>query len=96
MTERRQMTGFVTSDKMDKTVVVETTRSFLHPLYGKVVHSKKKLKAHDEMGSRVGDQVRLIESRPISKTKRWVVVEIMRRGVGSGETVMEEIIDDPA
>jgi small subunit ribosomal protein S17 len=91
MSERRQLTGFVTSDKMEKTVVVETTRSYLHPLYRKVVHSKKKLKVHDELGSRVGDEVRIIESRPISRTKRWVVVEILKRGVGAEDTLVEEI-----
>lgn len=93
MTERRQMTGFVTSDKMEKTVVVETKRSYVHPFYGKVVHNRQKLKAHDEMGSRIGDQVRLIESRPLSRTKRWVVVEILKRGVGAEETIMEELDD---
>jgi small subunit ribosomal protein S17 len=60
-------------------------------LYRKVVHSKKKFKAHDELGSRVGDEVRIIESKPISRTKRWVVVEILKRGVGAEDTLVEEI-----
>jgi small subunit ribosomal protein S17 len=92
MNKRRQLTGFVTSDKMEKTVVVEVSRSYLHPLYRKVVHSQKKVKAHDELGSKLGDQVRIIESHPISKTKRWVVVEIIKRGVGAGDTLLEETV----
>ena len=67
------------SDKMMKTVVVEISRTYRHPLYQKVVHSRKRVKAHDEMGSRTGDQVRIVESRPISSQKRWVVEEILRR-----------------
>lgn len=77
MNNRRQTEGVVTSNKMQKTVVVSTKQSFRHPLYGKVVESKNKLVAHDELGCKVGDLVRLIESRPISKTKRWVVAEIL-------------------
>lgn len=77
MTKRRQVEGVVTSNKMQKTVVVRTTQSFRHPLYGKVVESQHKLVAHDELNCKVGDQVRLVESRPISRTKRWVVAEIL-------------------
>ncbi|MEX2161491.1 MAG: 30S ribosomal protein S17 [Anaerolineales bacterium] len=77
MNKRRQIEGVVTSNKMQKTVVVRTRQSFRHPLYGKVVESQHKLVAHDDLGAKVGDQVRVIESRPISKTKRWVVVEIL-------------------
>ena len=79
MNERRRLNGVVTSDKMTKTVVVEISRTYRHPLYKKVVHSNKRVKAHDELGSRVGDQVRIVESRPLSKEKRWVVEEILRR-----------------
>jgi small subunit ribosomal protein S17 len=64
---------------MMKTVVVEISRTYRHPLYQKVVHSRKRVKAHDELGSRIGDQVRIVESRPISSQKRWVVEEILRR-----------------
>ena len=79
MNNRRRLEGVVTSDKMMKTVVVEISRTYRHPLYQKVVHSRKRLKAHDELGSRTGDQVRIVESRPISSQKRWVVEEILRR-----------------
>lgn len=75
--ERRRIEGVVTSDKMEKTVIVKTRRSYRHPLYGKVVESNRKLVAHDEMNAKVGDKVRIVESRPISKTKRWVVEAIL-------------------
>jgi len=77
MNNRRRLEGVVTSNKMEKTVVVKTKRSFRHPLYGKVVESNRKLVAHDEMDSQIGDTVRIVESRPISKTKRWVVEKIV-------------------
>lgn len=86
MNKRRQIEGVVTSNKMQKTVVVRTTQSFRHPLYGKVVESQHKLLAHDELGCKVGDRVRVIESRPISKTKRWVVTAIL------GSTLKEEVV----
>ena len=78
MNKRRRVEGVVTSDKMQKTVVVKTTRTFRHPLYGKVVESNHKLTAHDEMDAKVGDEVRIVESRPLSKTKRWVVEAILK------------------
>lgn len=77
MSERRQIDGIVTSNKMQKTVVIKTTQAFRHPLYGKVVESQHKLVAHDELGAKIGDLVRVIESKPISKTKRWVVTKIL-------------------
>ncbi len=77
MNNRRQIEGVVTSNKMQKTVVIRTTQSFRHPLYGKVVESQHKLVAHDELGCKVGDLVRVVETRPLSKTKRWIVVEII-------------------
>ena len=86
MNTRRRMTGFVTSNKMTKTVVVEITRTYQHPLYHKVVHSSKRVKAHDELGCQVGDEVAIIESRPLSRDKFWVVESIVRRSAGS-ETV---------
>jgi small subunit ribosomal protein S17 len=79
MTQRRRITGVVTSDKMMKTVVVEITRTFRHPLYGKVVHSSKRVKAHDELGCRTGDEVLIVESKPLSREKRWVVETILKR-----------------
>ena len=87
MNTRRRVIGFVTSNKMDKTVVVEIQRTYSHRLYKKVVHTRKRLMAHDELGCQIGDQVRLVESRPISRQKRWVVEEILRHEIGAGETV---------
>ena len=76
---RKVRTGVVVSDKMTKTVVVELTRQFAHPLYGKRIQRTKSVKAHNEHGAAVGDTVRIMESRPLSKTKRWRVVEIISR-----------------
>jgi small subunit ribosomal protein S17 len=87
MNERRRLIGVVTSNKMMKTVVVEIKRTFRHPLYRKVVHETKRVKAHDELNCQVGDQVQIVESRPLSKDKTWVVETIMRHG--EGETVGE-------
>lgn len=78
---KRQMTGFVTSDKMTKTVVVEVIRTYQHPLYKKVVHATRRFKAHNELGAKVGDEVVIVESRPLSRDKRWVVESIVRRQV---------------
>jgi len=76
---RKVRTGLVVSDKMTKTVTVQLTRQFAHPLYGKQVKQTKKVKAHDEQGAKVGDTVRITETRPLSKTKNWRVVEIVNR-----------------
>jgi small subunit ribosomal protein S17 len=78
MSNVRHMTGVVTSDKMTKTVVVEVTRTYQHPLYKKVVHASRRFKAHDELGAKVGDKVVIVESRPLSRDKRWVVESIVR------------------
>jgi small subunit ribosomal protein S17 len=68
------------SDKMDKTVVVKVERLARHPRYGKVLRRVKKYKAHDESNvCRVGDEVRIVESRPLSREKRWVVEKILKR-----------------
>jgi small subunit ribosomal protein S17 len=85
MNTRRRMTGVVTSDKMDKTVVVEVSRTFRHRLYKKVVHSRRRFMAHDELGAQIGDMVQIVESQPISRHKRWVVEAILRRNVAAGE-----------
>ena len=90
MNNRRRLTGVVTSNKMDKSVMVVITRTYRHPLYKKVVHSKKKIMAHDELGCEVGDQVKIVESRPISKRKHWVVEEILHREMITGEVELEE------
>jgi small subunit ribosomal protein S17 len=89
MNNRRRITGFVTSNAMQKTVVVEISRTYRHPLYNKVVNSRKRVMAHDELGCQVGDQVQIVESRPISKNKCWVVEQIIRHSVGGGEEIPE-------
>jgi small subunit ribosomal protein S17 len=89
MNKRRRLTGVVTSDKMDKTVIVVVGRSYRHKLYKKVVHNKKKFMAHDELDCQIGDQVRIVESRPISNRKRWVVEEILTRDITAGEPDFE-------
>ena len=77
---RKRLTGRVVSNKMDKTVVVKVERLQRHRLYGKVVKKSKKFKAHDAYDScQVGDIVRIVESRPLSKEKRWIVEEIVER-----------------
>ena len=82
MNTRRRMVGVVTSDKMTNTVVVVIRRTFRHPLYRKVIHASHKVMAHDELGSQVGDQVQIVESKPISARKRWVVEKIIRSTAG--------------
>jgi small subunit ribosomal protein S17 len=77
---RKSRTGIVVSDKMEKTCVVAIERRVPHPVYGKMVTRTKRLKAHDEENSaKVGDTVRIVETRPLSKDKRWRVVEIVDR-----------------
>jgi small subunit ribosomal protein S17 len=77
---RKTRTGLVVSDKMEKTVVVAIERRVPHPVYGKMVTRTKRLKAHDEENSaKVGDTVRIVETRPLSKDKRWRLVEIIDR-----------------
>ena len=79
-TARKVREGLVVSDKMDKTVVVAVEDRFKHALYGKVVRRTNKLKAHDEANTAgVGDRVLLMETRPLSATKRWRVVEILEK-----------------
>lgn len=77
---RKVRIGVVVSDRADKTVVVKVERRFPHPLYGKQVTRTKKYHAHDEANEyRVGDTVRIVETRPLSKTKRWRVLELIER-----------------
>jgi small subunit ribosomal protein S17 len=79
-TSRKTRVGKVVSDKMEKTVVVSIERRVEHPVYGKMVRRTKKLKAHDEQNeAKTGDTVRIMETRPLSKDKRWRVVEIIER-----------------
>jgi small subunit ribosomal protein S17 len=82
---RRWLTGRIVSDKMDKTVVVQVERLVRHSRYGKVLRRAKKYKAHDEENAcHVGDTVRIAESRPLSREKRWVVEEILERAGAEG------------
>ena len=77
---RKTRVGVVVSDKMDKTVVVEIRTRVRHPLYGKIMNRTEKFKAHDEENScGVGDTVRIMETRPLSKDKRWRLVEIVEK-----------------
>ena len=77
---RKERIGKVVSDKMDKTIVVELVDNVKHPLYGKIVKRTSRLKAHDEKNEcRVGDRVKVMETRPLSREKRWRLVEIIER-----------------
>ncbi|MBQ9198877.1 MAG: 30S ribosomal protein S17 [Lachnospiraceae bacterium] len=77
---RKTRVGLVTSDKMDKTIVVSIVDNVKHPLYGKIVKRTYKLKAHDENNEcKIGDRVRVMETRPLSKDKRWRLVEIIEK-----------------
>jgi small subunit ribosomal protein S17 len=77
---RKTRIGYVVSDKMQKTIVVELEDRMRHPLYGKIIRTTKKVKAHDENGDAgIGDRVSLMETRPLSATKRWRLVEILER-----------------
>ena len=78
--KRREWVGRVISNKMNKTVVVAVERSVIHPMYRKILRRVTKLKAHDEQNTcRIGDRVRMIETRPISKDKHWRVVEVLEK-----------------
>ena len=76
---RKRLVGTVVSDKMQKTVVVAIENRKMHPIYKKVVSTTKKVMAHDEMGAPMGSIVRIVESRPLSKRKRWAVEEILEQ-----------------
>ena len=89
MNNRRRMTGVVTSNKMTKTVVVEISRTYRHPLYKKVVHSSKRVKAHDELNCQIGDEVQIVASRPISREKHWVVESIVKHEIRTEDAGVE-------
>ena len=79
---RKVMTGTVVSNKMDKTIVVAVETSVKHPIYGKIVKRTYKLKAHDEENQcQIGDKVKVMETRPLSKGKRWRLVEVVEKAV---------------
>jgi small subunit ribosomal protein S17 len=77
--KRAEKIGVVASDKMTQTVTVRVDRLVKHPVYRKYVRKRKKFMAHDEMGAKVGDKVRIVETRPLSARKRWRVVEIIQK-----------------
>ena len=91
MNNRRRITGVVTSNKMTKTVVVEITRVYRHPLYRKVVHSSKRVKAHDEIGCQIGDKVQIVETRPLSRDKRWVVENVIKKEIRTADTGVADL-----
>jgi small subunit ribosomal protein S17 len=93
MNNRRRMTGVVTSNKMTKTVVVEISRKYRHPLYKKVVHSSKRVKAHDELECQIGDQVKIVASKPISREKHWVVESIIKREIRTEDSGVDASLD---
>ena len=79
---RKVMIGTVTSNKMDKTIVVSVETSVKHPIYGKIVKRTYKLKAHDEENvCQIGDKVKVMETRPLSKDKRWRLVEVVEKAI---------------
>ncbi len=92
---KQEKTGLVVSTKMQKTIVVEVSRRVAHPVYKKIIGKRKKFYAHDEaQTAHVGDVVRIVESRPLSKLKRWTLAEVVRRaalvGVYDTETSQPE------
>lgn len=92
MNNRRRLTGVVVGNKMQKTVTVEVSRTFRHRLYKKVVSSKKRYMVHDELDCQLGDQVVIVESKPLSKNKRFVVEQILSSDISAQEPeVVEEV-----
>lgn len=89
---RKERVGVVTSNKMQKTIVVQIKRKTLHPEYGKVMEKATKFKVHDEKNeAKAGDTVRIQETRPLSKDKRWRLVEIVARSKKSGDELKEGV-----
>ena len=77
--KRKRLTGRVVRAKMQKTVTVRVDRTFRHPLYHKVLRGSKRYLVHDEFGTQPGDRVRIVESKPLSKRKRWVIEEVLKK-----------------
>lgn len=91
---RRRLVGRVVSDKMEKTVTVLLEKRSIHPIYKKIVVSTKKVHAHDESNAiEIGSLVRIVESKPLSKTKRWVVEAVLAK---PGETLVTDLADEAA
>ncbi|MEJ5230485.1 MAG: 30S ribosomal protein S17 [Pseudothermotoga sp.] len=88
---KKRLTGVVVSDKMNKTIVVKVTRKFEHPKYKKAIERSKKYHVHDENNvCKIGDVVVIEETRPLSKTKSWRVVEILKKQIVTGEIPSSE------
>lgn len=88
---KNEKIGQVVSTKMAKTIVVEVTRRVPHPLYKRIITKRKKFYAHDEQGSaKLGDTVRIVECRPLSKLKRWQLGDVIRRAVQVGEMKLDD------
>ncbi len=92
---RRRMTGVVTSAKLAKTVTVRVDHTYRHPLYQKVVRRSKQYLAHDELGCQAGDRVQILESRPLSRRKRWAVETILRHATAEEVAAGQQEIVDP-
>lgn len=93
--KRRRLSGVVTRTQMPKTITVEVARDYRHPLYEKVIRSGEKYLVHDEIGCTAGDEVIIVESRPISKRKRWVVQEIVHKVTeAEARAEREQIVDE--
>jgi small subunit ribosomal protein S17 len=93
--KRRRLAGEVVRAKMEKTVTVQVDRTYRHPLYKKVVRQSKNYLVHNELGAQVGDRVCIVESRPISKRKRWVIQEILRKASEVEIEASEGVIETP-
>ena len=89
MNTRRRITGTVVRAKSQKTVIVEIKRTFRHPTYGKVIRTSDKMMVHDEFNCKLGDEVQIVETKPISRRKRWAVESILNR---LAETVAPPVI----
>ena len=95
-TTRKERIGVVTSDKMEKTITVQVDRGVKHPVYNKLVRTATKFKAHDEKNEAgIGDTVKIVETRPLSKTKRWRLVEIVKKGPASSSQGPEIVKSEP-
>ena len=91
---RKERIGIVLSNKMTKTIVVQIKRKALHPLYGKVIEKAAKFKVHDEKNeAKVGDKVRIVETRPLSKEKRWRLVEILGHGHVNASADIKDVLE---
>ena len=95
-TKRKTRIGRVVSNKMDKTAVVEVERTFRHPFYQKVMRASEKLKAHDEKNEcLIGDLVEIMETRPLSRDKRWRVVKVLGKGkVSARELPKKKVVEE--